>query len=320
VLDEQFLIYVDGNFLIRNNLRDAEAEPEVLEFEVNIQHLVHFGGRIGLAIAVLEDHQICFVNLSKGFKLDGKITLTLLESCTIVRVRASEENLLLLCSTPQIIEIENILLASRLDSQVLEDRFRCGQIIKLYKFALKNDSHFSDFHLLAKDLFLLTGRETMLSWWQVSQSTNKGSALLSSLFKPLIRQEPKSPNSSRQPLLLEQRRVLNEADREISRILAVSEGQAFLDDSFHGRILQVHLDLGMIVKILKGYRNVAATQRNHNWLLWAGNRGSLQEFSQNPLLDKSEKLFSQEEAEAGSFSGAFLILFNAETNVLRILQ
>ena len=318
-MEEQFLVYVDGNFLIRNNLKDPEAEPEVLEFEVNIKHLIHFSGRAKIIVVLLEDNRIAFIGVSKGFRLDGTVVLSALDSCSILSAHASEEKLYILCSTAQIVEIENVLLASRLDSQVLEERFRGGQIIKVYKFVMKTELHFSDFYPLSKDSFLLTGKEIMLSWWKVAPKV-RGPDLLSNLFKPLMRQEPKSPNALHPPILLEQTRLLNESDREISKILSVSSHYALLEDSVHGRVLQVHLESGMIVKILKGHRTAAAAQYNDNWLLWSGNRGSLQEFSQNPLIENSKKVFSDETIEMGSFCGNFLILFNSETNLLRILQ
>ncbi len=313
-------MYVDGNFLIRNNLKDSEAEPDILEFECNIKHLLLCPGKARLFVAILEDNRIGFVSTAKGFKLEGTVTLNVLDSCSIVSVRGSEDRVYLFCSSPQIVEIENVFLASRLDSQTLEERYRNGQVVKAYKFALKGEAHFTDFYPLSKDSFLLTGRELMLSWWQISHPSSKSSVMLSNFLKPLMRQDPKSHNHTHHPILLEQTRMLNETDREISKIVALSNGYALLEDSIHGRILQVHLESGLIVKILKGYRNVTASHRNNNWLLWTGNRGMLQEFPQNPLLTTTITLFSEEIIETGSFCGDFLILFNSDTNLLRILQ
>lgn len=330
VLDEHFLVYADGNFLIKTNLKDTDTgdtEPQVVELESNICHLHWFAHRGRLFVAITEDNQVHFIGADREFKLTGKVALSPLDSssCSIVSTRSVESRLYILCSAPQIVEIDNVFLASRLDSETLHERFQSGQVVKVYKFALKNQVHFSDFYPLAQESFLLTGKETMLSWWSAAThpAAFKGATLFPSflLLKPLIHSEPNKSPTAAKPVLLEQVRFLNETDRELTRILSVVDDKyALIEDALHGRILQIHLQTGMIVRILKGYRNAAVALRdNEHWLLWAGNRGSVQEVPQFPLNHSLKTTFKQENIENGSFCGKFLILFNPDTNLLRIL-
>ena len=88
-------------------------------------------------------------------------------------------------------------------------------------------------------------------------------------------------------------RILNEPDRTINRILCKFENFVLLEDSKHGRLLVLDSDLGLIIKIFKGYRNCSAfinksENGRYELLLWAGNRFTLEKIKKFPFSEHSD--------------------------------
>lgn len=272
-------------------------------------------------MAILEDNRIAFVSVDKEFKVINIVELSQLKGWELVTVRAFKDKLYFLTIGPyQLIEIENVYLASRLDSAMIQERFQQRQVLKCFKFALNTSTVFADFVPLAEDTFLFVGRNPMLSWWKISADSSKNGlvpASITNLLRPLIRQPegPQSPTIG----LMEQVRTLTESDRGLDRIIDCEGDLALVEDSEHGRLLWIHLKLGMIVKISKGYRQSSASNTEKGWLIWAGNRRRLEIHATNPLSnDKPKPLLTEEDEECGQFCDQTLILFNPTSNLLRI--
>lgn len=315
------MVYVDGTFLVKNDLQNGDVEPCILEFDANVKNLILITGRSRLIVALLEDNRIAFVSVDKDFKVVNIVELNQLKGCELVTVRAFRDKLYLLTKSPyQLIEIENVYLASRLDSAMIQERFQQRQVLKCFKFALNASTVFADFVPLAEDTFLFVGRNPMLSWWKISADSSKSGlvpASITNLLRPLIRQPegPQSPTTG----LMEQVRTLTESDRGFDRIIYHEGDLALVEDSEHGRLLWIHLKLGIIVKISKGYRQCTASKTAKGWLIWAGNRGRLEIHAVNPLSeDKPTPLLTEEDQECGQFCNQTLILFNPASNLLRI--
>lgn len=322
ILDEHVLIYVDGSFIVRNDLQDGDAEACILEFDVNVKHLLLITGRSRLIIAVLEDNRVAFLNIDKEFKVLNTVDLPQLKGCELVAVRSHGDKLYFLVKNPYfLIEIENVFLASRLDSAMIQERFQQRQVLKCFKFALNASSVLADFMPLDDGTFLFAGKSPMLSWWKISEDSTKNAlipAAITNFLRPLIRQ-PDAPQSSPSTGLMEQVRILTENDRGLDKIIGVGGDLALVEDAEHGRVLWIHLKLGIIVKISKGYRQCTAAKKANGWHIWAGNRGRLEKHPANPLAnDQPKALLTEEEQECGQFCNQTLILFNPTSNLLRI--
>ena len=206
----------------------------------------------------------------------------------IIQIRQFSSSLFLLTESSSIFQIENFILFTRLTQDLLKERYESGQILKEFAF----DSKVKDFFILCSSEgiseFLTVGNDQMISWWtfpnQNEHTNSTKSSIINYFSSAFSKQEiadAKKPPKT--PLKLV--KFLNESDRSVDKILLVKGNLAVLEDSTHGRLLVLDTDLSLILKIFKGYRNCSVKLIDQKFLIWAGNRFTLETWETFPFCE-----------------------------------
>jgi hypothetical protein len=321
------LVYVDGPFLLLHSETDAENGAEDTDDgrSYEFEHEIKLVKLLSVAIApnassspknnspfilvLLSNNQLVILQvLPDTLKFNSVNTVNLAsllldKNSHILQIQQSPSNpnhLYFLTDQPSLLFIDNFIIFTRLTESILKDRMETGQLIREFVFK-PTSTHCSitDFIVLKESNEVLTvGSDQMITWWTFQEpSTTTSKKPQSSLFSGLFSSNSSTgeTNETRQkapvPLFfLIPSKFLNEPDRHIDRIVGVHQSLVLVEDTKHGRLLFLDSELGIILRILKGYRSCSVyfDKSEGNLRIWAGNRFTLETWNKFPFAKESD--------------------------------
>ena len=234
----------------------------------------------------------------------NQINFSNITASKIIKIRQSNSKdllqIFLLTNVSSIFLIDNFILFTKMTNDLIKEHYENGQVLKEFGVpasasasasdSASASSKVNDLFLLEKfDEILLIGSDQMITWWKIdetpqninisAQSSILNMFSFSSAFKSSTTTTELQPKPQLKLL-----KFLNEPDRNLNKVVCSKGNLLILEDSVHVRLLILDIELGLIIKIFKGYRNCSALiLPNSDLLLWAGNRFTLEKWEKFPF-------------------------------------